>query len=55
MHNHWKSGIGDREPGIRCCFLVSGELQKGDGDSNPAASQRARATGKGREGESKLA
>ena len=47
-----KIGIGEREPGIGGCFMVSWEQM---GDSRPAAVRRARATGKGREGESKLA
>ena len=43
-----ESDIGDRNLGIRGCFIVSWEQM---GTSKPAAVRRARATGKGREGE----
>ena len=50
--NQWKIDIGDRNLGIRGCFIVSWEQMA---TSKAAAARRARATGKGREGESKLA
>ena len=52
MKKRWKFDIGDQTLGMRDCFMVSWEQM---GTSEAAAARRARATGKGREGESKLA